>query len=282
MPPDAPSPDSLQAGGNQLRGRTVLVTRAAQQCESLREQLEKRGAKVIVHPAIEIKPPVDDDLDKFDASLKQLTQQAQQNQDGRFDWIVLVSGNGVTHLDLRMRQLGYSHEALKSLNQYSIAAIGTSTLTQLQSLGIDNVCSPEISNSGSLAKLIIARATNQRVLVIRADRGSDELGNKLQAAGINFEEVVAYRSVDVKTADPKVLQMMAEGTIDWVTMTSSAIATSTINLFGAAINRSNGKVKTVSISPRTSQTMRELGFEPSAEAREFNMVGIIAAMQNPD
>lgn len=253
---------------NRLQGKTVLVTRPAEQSESFGAQLEHLGAKVVVHPTIEIKPLAD--LRVLDANLRKLQQSKE------FGWVVFVSGNGVSHFASRLKQLGISTDILNSCN---IAAIGTSTLTQLNSLGVDNICSPDISNSESLAQLLIKRASGQRVLVIRANRGSDELRNRLRSVEMDFEEVVAYRSVNVETADPKVLEMLAQGKIDWVTMTSSAIAASTIKLFSAALADSQGKTKTVSISPTTSQTMRELGFEPNAEAVHYNMSGIIAAMQ---
>ena len=269
MPAENQSSDS-QPARNRLHGKTVLVTRAAGQSESLGKQLEQMGAKVVLHPVIEIKPVPD--LSKLDASLKRL-------QADEFDWVVFVSGNGVNHFASRLKQLGISISVLSKLN---IAAIGTATLAQLKSLGVANICSPEISNSESLSELIIKQAAGQRLLVIRANRGSEELRNRLQGAGIDIEEVVAYHSVDVETPDPKVLEMITQGKIDWITMTSSAIASSAIKLFSVAITQSGGKTKTVSISPRTSQTMRELGFEPDAEALQFNMPGIIAAMQDSD
>ena len=260
--------NSRETASKPLQGKTVLVTRPAKQSDSFRVQLERLGAKVVVHPAIEIKPLADPS--KLDASLKKL----QQSKD--FGWVVFVSGNGVNHVVSSLRQLGISTDVLTNRK---IAAIGTATLTQLKSLGVDNICTPETSNSESLAQLLITRAVGERAMIIRANRGSDELSNRLKSAGMEFEEVVAYHSVDVETADPKVLDMLAQGKIDWVTMTSSAIAASTINLFSAAIADSNGKTKTVSISPRTSQTMRELGFEPDAEAVHYNVSGIIAALQ---
>ena len=267
--PNQPA-DSSDPAINRLRGKTVLVTRPAGQTESVRDQLEQLGAKVVLHPAIEIRPMADSS--ELDACLRALQQTEE------FGWVVFVSGNGVTHVASRLEHLGISIDVLASR---SIAAIGTSTLTQLKSLGVDHVISPEISNSESLAALLIKQVGGQ-ALIFRANRGSEELGKRLQSAGVDFEEVVAYRSVDVETADPGVLEMIAQGKIDWVTITSSAIANSTIKLFSTAISQSGGKTKTVSISPRTSQAMRDLGFEPDAEASQFNMQGIIAAMQKQD
>ena len=41
----------------------------------------------------------------------------------------------------------------------------------------------------------------------------------------------------------------------------------------------NKKLKLASISPITSGTLRELGFEPAAEAKEYTMVGVVEAIK---
>jgi uroporphyrinogen-III synthase len=46
------------------------------------------------------------------------------------------------------------------------------------------------------------------------------------------------------------------------------------NLFGPDLQRT----KLVSISPITSGVLRELGYEPAAEAREFTMRGVVEAV----
>lgn len=269
MPPENSSSDSAHPKGVRLRGQTVLVTRPAEQAQSLGKHLERLGANVILHPAIEIKPPAD--LAKLDASLANL------KRSDSYPWVVFVSSNGVKQFYNRFQQQGLSLELLEGR---SVAAIGSATLAQLGTIGIKKVHTPAVSNSESLAELIIDQAAKQSVLIIRADRGSDELATRLKRATINFQEVAAYRSTDVKSADPAISQMISDGKVDWITMTSSAIASSTIRLFRDSITASSGKAKTVSISPRTSQAMRDLGVEPDAEAVDFNTAGVVEAMHN--
>ncbi len=57
-------------------------------------------------------------------------------------------------------------------------------------------------------------------------------------------------------------------------MTSSAIARSLAQMFGEELR----KTKIVSISPVTSATIRELGFEPAAEAKQYTMEGVVRAV----
>ncbi len=73
---------------------------------------------------------------------------------------------------------------------------------------------------------------------------------------------------------PEVAAALAGGRIDWVTVTSSAVARSLARLFGENLRRA----KLASISPLTSGVLRELGYEPVVEATEFTMPGLVAAI----
>jgi len=86
---------------------------------------------------------------------------------------------------------------------------------------------------------------------------------------------VVYESTDVQGADEQITAKMAAGEITWTTVTSSAIARSLVRLFGESLR----KTKLVSISPVTSATLRELGFEPATEATHYTMAGVVAAIQ---
>ena len=108
----------------------------------------------------------------------------------------------------------------------------------------------------------------------RASRGREVLADELQAAGGSVEQVVVYSSVDVSAPDEETLRLLRAGRIDWITVTSSAIAKSLAAMFGDDLRRS----RLASISPITSGTLRELGFDPAAEAREYTLAGVVAAI----
>ena len=112
-------------------------------------------------------------------------------------------------------------------------------------------------------------------MLVRASRGREVLADELTQAGGHVEQVVVYESTDVETADAEIAASLAAGEIHWVTVTSSAIARSLGRLFGEALQHA----KLVSISPVTSATLRELGYEPAAEALVFTMAGVVEAIQ---
>ena len=74
--------------------------------------------------------------------------------------------------------------------------------------------------------------------------------------------------------DPDIEELLAKRAIHWVTVTSSAIAKSVCQMMGARLR----DVQLASISPITSQTLREEGFEPHAEAAEYTTDGVIDAI----
>jgi uroporphyrinogen III methyltransferase/synthase len=244
-----------------LSGKTVLVTRAHDQAASLCHPLEALGAKTIVHPVIRIIPV--EDSEHLESVISRIST---------FDWIVFVSANGV---EFFLERFAKTEGWMDSMRQKKIAAIGSSTLSQLYQLAhLKAELTPATANSEGLADALLQVATGHRVLLVRASRGSKVLADRLSRAGIEFEQVAAYQSVDVDAVDPPTADQMRARQIEWVTLTSSAIARSTIRLFGEDLRHA----KTVSISPTTSAAMREMGFHPDAEARTYDMRGIVQAI----
>jgi uroporphyrinogen III methyltransferase/synthase len=68
--------------------------------------------------------------------------------------------------------------------------------------------------------------------------------------------------------------LLAAGRIDWVTVTSSAIARSVVKMFGDDLR----KAKLASISPVTTRTLQEIGYAPAAEAAQYTMPGVVDAI----
>ncbi|HJQ72083.1 MAG TPA: uroporphyrinogen-III synthase, partial [Actinomycetota bacterium] len=64
-----------------LAGRTVVVTRPAEQARPLVRELERRGARVLIAPTIRIAP----------ARSAALTAALKDLSSGTFDWITLTS-----------------------------------------------------------------------------------------------------------------------------------------------------------------------------------------------
>jgi uroporphyrinogen III methyltransferase/synthase len=65
---------------------------------------------------------------------------------------------------------------------------------------------------------------------------------------------------------------------DIVTFTSSSTATNFLSLLGNGRQQILGKVCLASIGPVTSNTLRQVGFPPTIEAREYTVHGLVLAI----
>lgn len=246
-----------------LKGQTVLITRAGHQSEAFAQQISDRGGNVVLQPAIEIVGP--ESWTMADSLIKNLAE---------YDRLVFVSTNSVTFFLDRVIHL-QQMEALKAWAP-EIVTIGDSTRAAIESYELTVSKVPEISNSQSLATLLIENPVGSNTAIFRADRGSDVLGDRLAEAGIDFEELAIYRSQDVLQPDPAVFDQMAASKIDWTTITSSAIGESVVNQFGDTLHQT----KIATISPTTTAAMERLGFTVAAEAGRYDLDGVIAAMES--
>lgn len=243
-----------------LIGQTVLVTRPAGQSASLRSQLQELGAEVLLQPAIEVREP--NDWSAADKALARLEA---------YDWVVFSSVNGVRALANRLFASGRDVRALGSVR---LAAIGPATAEALEDYHLRADRCPQRYQAEDLAESLVAEASGARFLLVRASRGREVLAERLSEAGAAVDQAVFYDSVDVEAADDEIVTAMRRGRIGWTTVTSSAIARSLANLFAADL----AQTRLVSISPITSATLRELGYEPAAEAHEATMDGVVDAM----
>lgn len=244
-----------------LFGRTVLVTRPASQADDLARPLAELGANILLQPAIEIHPITD--FAPVERAIARLSD---------FDWLVFSSSNGVRHFFTRLFATGRD---LRALGQLKIAAIGPGTAAELDEYHLKADLVPDEYRAESLAQSLVGSGTGKDFLLVRASRGREILADELKAGGHHVEQIVVYSSTDVTTPDPKVVAQLAAGQIHWTTVTSSAIARSLVNLLGDSLH----KTKLASISPITSATLRELGYQPAAEATEYTMAGIVRGIQ---
>lgn len=250
-----------------LAGQTVLVARPAEQMAELAGPLEEMGAEVLAQPAIAIGPP--DDWAPVDRAIEMLGDPLQK----AFDWVVFASSNGVRHF---FHRLAERNRDPRILGRSRLAAIGPGTARELARYHLRADLVPDAYHAEALAAALSPLAAGHRFLLIRANRGRDVLPQALTAAGGIVAQVAAYISRDVDSVDPAIRQRVDLGEVDWALATSSAIARSLVALFGESLRR----CRIASISPITSKTLRELGFEPACEAQQHDLAGMLATLRD--
>jgi uroporphyrinogen-III synthase len=239
-----------------LAGRTILVTRPAEQAIPLVRELERRGARVLVAPTIRLAPARSAALT---AALKELAA-------GRFEWITLTSAATVAMLRERL--------ATPRDVRAKVAVIGDGTGAAFRRWSRRE---PELQPT-TFTTAALARAFPRgsgRILCARADIAPAGLEDALARKGWKPVRVDAYRTVFVTSLPRETRDALRRGEVHAVTFTSA----STVRGFVHALGTVRGNPKVVCIGPVTAAAARDAGLRPTAVARPHTLDGLVEALE---
>jgi uroporphyrinogen III methyltransferase/synthase len=252
-----------------LFGQTIVVTRTREQASELSSHLANLGANVIEAPTIELVPAMDQ------TAVEQALTEAQH-----FDWIVFTSQNGVTHTKRRLFDLNLDARAFGNAK---IAAIGNATSAAIRDeLGLRVDLCPTSFVAEALADVLekAGEIRGKRFLLLRADIARAVLRERLQqGAATEVRDVAIYETKPTAGLAEELTTSLATGDVKWVTFTSSSTAKNLAALLGSDYRSRLSNVKLASIGPVTSGTLRELGLEPTVEAKTYDVAGLVAAIR---
>ncbi|MDQ2717904.1 MAG: uroporphyrinogen-III synthase [Chloroflexota bacterium] len=272
-----------------LRGKRVLVTRTREQAGALSARLSALGATPVEFPTIRLVPP--DDWRPLDEALKRLALPGSTVPQRHYTWLVFTSANGVTFCLERLHSLGY-----QALGPVRIAAIGSATAAAVEGYGltVDLVPDEYIAEGVAAALIEETRRRGQslegtRVLVARAAEARKVLITDLQQAGMQVDEVTAYRTLPAASDDElgrAVLRLLQARQLDILTFTSSSTVRHFVQWLERCVEHTKSQpthallrdVRIACIGPITSQTARELGLAVDIEAREFTIDGLVTSI----
>lgn len=243
-----------------LFGQRVVVTRDRSQAAELAEPLESLGAEALLLPVIEIREaqdpkPLDDAIAHLDS----------------YDWIIFTSANGVRYFVDRLDRSPHDLRSLKA----RICAIGPATKSAVEALHLKVDLMPEVYVAESLVKVFAKEDLQfRRILLPQAAVARDLVPRELSRAGAHVDVVEAYQTVA-----PAGLADRARSILDrkphWITFASSSAVS---NYIGAAGRESLREIKTASIGPITSATLRDHHIEPTVEAQPHSIAGLVDAI----
>lgn len=287
-----------------LKGIRVLVGRAKHQASALSAELRKRGAEVIEIPFIEIRKPKS--FKPLDAALKNLAA---------YDWLILTSVNGVEAMWRRMEQMNFSAGQVREGNGFGratkssisksalaaqgsrlrIAAIGPATKKAIEQRGSKVDVVPKEYVAESVVRSLRRKVQGKRVLLVRAKVARDVIPTELRKAGAHVDVVEAYETVVPRSSRAR-LRVALKGSKKRphvVTFTSSSTVRNFVELLDARatpdkLHAVGGQkcpphntlegIRTASIGPVTSATLRELGLQVDISAKEFTIPGLVEAI----
>jgi uroporphyrinogen III methyltransferase/synthase len=247
-----------------LFGRRIVVTRTRKQASKLSDQLRTLGADVFELPTIRIEPP--EDLRAFG----ELVRDAYQ-----YDWLIFTSPNGV---DAFFEMFFKLYDDTREIGNVKIGAIGPATAERVKAFHLTVDLQPDKFVAEAMIDALqkFQSVENLKFLLVRAEKARDVLPKRLGTLGAIVDEAIAYRTVpetDDLTGAGAFGRFRNEGA-DLITFTSS----STVENFLALKLPWPPNLRTASIGPVTSETMRSLGLTVDVEASRYDMEGLVKAI----
>ena len=196
-----------------LAGRGIVVTRPRELAAAFAQRLERRGARALLFPAIEIVP---------------LPAPAALGRVADFDIVVFVSPSAV-------------RVALRALPPWprgvAAVAISSGTKRELDRAGITPVIVPR---SGADSEAVLAapeleQVAGKRVLIIRGDDGRALLGEELAARGARVEYAECYRRERPALDAAPLLAAWRRGEVDAVVTLSAQALDNFIDATGGEL-----------------------------------------------
>ena len=252
-----------------MNGRTVVVTRAADQQGEGRRLLESLGAQVLDLPALVIGPP--DQWGPLDDALADLDN---------FHWLVFSSANGVDAVEQRLQMMGSNLG--RRPRSLKIAAVGRKTAQLLEDLGATADFVPPRFVSDSLIEHFPVSGFGLRMLLPRVQSGGRTLlADAFGEAGVRVVEVPAYESRCPETMPEATAAALDAGAVDAITFSSGKTAEHTALLlkqrFGDDWLERLAGVKVVSIGPQTSRSCLARFGRVDGEADPHDLDGLVSA-----
>ncbi len=248
-----------------LAGRRILVTRAAHQAGKLSTELRALGAEPVEVPLLEIQPPPS--FDPLDRALHNLAT---------YYWILFTSANTVRAVASRARELGIPLAGLPA----KVAAVGTATAEALAKEGLTVSLVPERYVAEGLIDALSAQGplAGRRILLARAQVARDVIPDALRAAGAQIDVVDAYRNVLPANAAELLRAALAQPVVAALFTSSSTAEHLAEAVRQAGLPFPLPGVAAISIGPITSETLRDLGWPPTAEANPHDIPGVLEAL----
>ena len=254
-------------GTGRLNGKTVLITRAKEQARTLTSLLRKEGANVLGVPTIQIILQPEEIL-RLEKAIE-----TPEN----YGWLVLTSVNTVSIVDGLIQK---RYRDWRQFDRLKIACIGESTAERVRLVGGKVALVPPQFQAESLAEeLLKTGISGKRILLPRAAGSRPVLPTVLSAAGATVEEIRIYRADLPESSRSKLIRILEEEQVDFITFTSSSTVRNFMELAGDVLSNIDlEKISVACIGPITAATLQEYGVPVTIQATEYTIPGLVSAI----
>ena len=251
-----------------LYGWRVLVPRAKSQAGVMNARLSQHGAIPQSVPTISLEPPRNPA--QMDRAIKGIVE-------GRYQWILFTSVNAVDAVWSKFEELGLDARSFAGVH---LGAVGQKTADALIARGMQPELVPHRTkqNAAGLAEAFPEYVEDidpvSRVLLPRADLGSDVLVDGLQEKGWEVDDVVAYRTVRAAPPPPETRDMIKTGGFDAVCFTSPSTVKNLVGIAG----KPHSRTIIACIGPVTETEAREQGLRVDVVPEVADIPNLVDAL----
>ena len=251
-----------------LYGWRVLVPRAKSQAGVMNARLSQHGAIPQSVPTISLEPPRNPA--QMDRAIKGIVE-------GRYQWILFTSVNAVDAVWSKFEELGLDARSFAGVH---LGAVGQKTADALVARGMQPELVPHRTkqNAAGLAEAFPEYVEDidpvSRVLLPRADLGSDVLVDGLQEKGWEVDDVVAYRTVRAAPPPPETRDMIKTGGFDAVCFTSPSTVKNLVGIAG----KPHSRTIIACIGPVTEAEAREQGLRVDVVPEVADIPNLVDAL----
>ncbi|TDC45979.1 uroporphyrinogen-III synthase [Actinomadura sp. KC345] len=266
----------MSTGSEPLAGFAVGVT-AARRHEELATLLERRGARVVLAPAIRLIPLADD------AELLEATRACAE---GPLDHVVVTTGIGFRAWLEAADGWGMRDALVARLAGSGIVARGPKARGAIRSAGLQERWSPESEECAEVTRRLLEEdLAGARVAVQLYGERQPELTGALRAAGAEVIEVPVYRWSPAEDATPlrRLVGQAVAGTVDAITFTSAPAVAATLavaaedGLEEPLLEAMRGPAVAACVGPVTAQALTARGV-PTVQPERARLGALVRAL----
>ncbi|TRW91317.1 uroporphyrinogen-III synthase [Candidatus Methylobacter oryzae] len=228
-----------------LSGVRILVTRPEHQADNLSRLIEEQGGIAVRFPTLEI-------IAKDNAlEIKQMLA----NPD-LFQWLIFISANAVNFA------LKANDGKIACTKSVRFAAVGQSTAQAMRMAGLNVDLVPEsgYNSEALLAMPELQQVEGQRFLIVRGEGGREQLATALRSRGAEVNYLEVYRRVIPRIDSSPVVELLAQHSLDIVTVTSAEALQNLKLMLDEKNNKLLSLITLVVVSNRIRCIAADMGF----------------------
>ncbi len=233
-----------------MKKYNVLVTRPKHQAETLCSLIEQQGWNAVRFPTLEIK------------LLNNTIIQQKFDTLEQWNWLIFISANAVNFA------IKANNGKIDKFKGLSIAAVGKSTKKALNRVGLSVDLLPEtdFNSEGLLKTDQMNHVKGHACLIVRGTGGREILANTLRKRGAKVEYMEVYQRVMPVCSNSTICEMLKQGTLDAITMTSGDALNNLLVMIGNELRAKLKAVPLIVISKR---------IKALAEQQKFKHIAVV-------